>query len=284
MKTTTLINFLVVTFPLAISLSTAHADTIGYWRFEEGAVGSTAAAPGSVLDSSGHGLNATPFNGPVYSSSVSSYAGAIGSTRSMQFNGASQRLFIDDNPILQLTHSLTIEAFIKPEPLVPGTANVGQILFRGDNRPGLDPYFLAFEGTGNTLVFGVTDAAQNGATVEFSGVAFDQWLFVAGTLDDATGKMKLYVNGNLVSSTTTSVRPLGALDPNWSPGLSIACDPTGQYGEYFNGWIDEVRLSNVALDPSQFLMPVPEPGSAAVFCLGAGIWFVCRRLSRRASR
>ena len=154
---------------------------------------------------------------------------------------------------------------------------MGQILFRGDNRPGLDPYFLAFEGTGNKLVFGVTDANQNGATVEFSGVPFDQWLFVAGTLDDATGKMKLYVNGNLVDSITTSVRPLDALDPNWSPGLSIGCDQTGQYGEYFNGWIDEVRLSNAALDPSQFLMPVPEPGSAAVFCLGAGIWVVARR-------
>src|SRR5258705_100293 len=48
---------------VAMSMGHAHADTIGYWRFEEGAVGSAATAPGSVMDSSGHGLNATPFGG-----------------------------------------------------------------------------------------------------------------------------------------------------------------------------------------------------------------------------
>jgi hypothetical protein len=103
--------------------------------------------------------------------------------------------------------------------------------------------------------FGVEDAAQNGASVEAT-VPYDQWVFVVGTLDGATGQMKLYVNGKLVNSITTSVRPLAALDPAWSPGLSMGCDPTGQYGEYFHGWLDEIRLSNVALSPSEFLVPV----------------------------
>jgi hypothetical protein len=106
---------------------------------------------------------------------------------------------------------------------------------------------------------------------------FNQWFHVAGTLDDATGNMKLYVNGNLVASTTTSIRPLGALDPAYSPGLSIGCDDTGQYGEHFNGWLDEVRLSDVALDPSQFL--VPEPSAFALSGLAAALLFVRRRCS-----
>ncbi len=261
---------------LMVAMRSARADTIGYWRFEEGTPPNPASGPGSVLDSSGHGLNATPVGGPLYSSALAPGAAAIGSTRSLQFDGASQRLYVPDSATLQLTHSLTIEAFLKAEPLRPGTAGVGQILFRGDNRPGLDPYFLEFQGAGNLLIFGIEDAAQNAALVQVS-VPFDQWLFVAGTLDDATGRMKLYVNGSLVDSTTTSIRPLGALDPAYAPGLGIGCDQTGQYGEYFNGWLDEVRLSNAALDPTQFLEPVPEPASALVYARGAAVLMISRR-------
>ncbi len=241
---------------LLLGAAAIRADTIGYWRFEEGIPPSPASGSGSVLDSSGHGLNATPFGGPLYSSDISLDAAGIGSTRSLQFDGQSQRLFVADTAILQLTNSLTIEAFFKPEPILPGTAGVGLILFRGDNRPGLDPYFLVF-GPGNQVSFGVQDAAQNSASVQTT-VPYDKWVFVAGTLDGATGQMKLYVNGKLVSSITTSVRPLAALDPAWSPGLSMGCDPTGLYGEYFHGWLDEIRLSNVALSPDQFLVPVSQ--------------------------
>ena len=244
-----------ITF-LLLALVRTSADTIGYWRFEEGSPPSPANGSGSVLDSSGHGLNATPYGSPLYSSDISPDAAAIGSTRSLQFDGQTQRLFVSDTPILQLTNSLTIEAFFKPEPAMPGTAGVGQILFRGDNRPGLDPYSLAFE-QNNQVVFAINDASQNSASVQAT-VPYDQWVFVAGTLDDATGLMKLWVNGKLVSSITTSVRPFGALDPAWSPGLSMGCDQTGQYGEYFHGWLDEIRLSNVALTPDQFLQPVSQ--------------------------
>jgi hypothetical protein len=264
---------------LMLVVPAAQAATIGYWRFEEGTPPSPATAPNSVLDSSGHGLDATPVGGPLYSSSLPPGAATVGSTRSMQFNGWGQRLVVPDSPVLQLTRSLTIEAFLKPEPLLPGTANVGQVLFRSDNRPGLDPYSLAFEGSGNLLVFQIQDAAQNVARVQVS-VPLDQWLFVAGTLDDATGQMKLFVNGQLVNSTTTSVRPLGALDPAWGSGLSLGGDPTGQYGEYFNGWLDEVRLSDVALAPSQFLIPVPEPSTSLLFALAAGAWLISRRVQR----
>ena len=240
---------------LLLGVAASPADTIGYWRFEEGTPPNPASAAGSVLDSSGHSLNATPFGGPLYSSDIASDVAGIGSTRSLQFDGHSQRLFIADTAILQLTNSLTIEAFFKPEPAIPGTLGTGQILFRGDNRPGLDPYFLEI-GPSTLVTFAVEDT-QSSASVQTT-VPFDQWVFVVGTLDGATGQMKLYVNGKLVDSTTTSVRPLGALDPAWSPGLSMGCDPTAQYGEYFHGWVDEIRLSNVALTPDQFLVPVTQ--------------------------
>ena len=240
----------------------ANASTIGFWRFEEGTPPNAATGIGSVLDSSGHGLNATPSGGPTYSSDLPPMAGAT--TRSMHFDGSSQGLFVPDQPILQLTHSLTIEAFVKSFPMQPGTGGGGNILMRGDTRASLDPYRLTLI-NGNSLYFGVMNASEATASLSYT-IPFGAWVHVAGTLDDATGAMKLYVNGALVASTVTSIRPFGALDPGFSPGLGIGSDQTGEYGEYLNGWLDEVRLSDVALSPSQFL--IPEPSALAVGGLG----------------
>src|SRR5207244_4463116 len=135
---------------------------------------------------------------------------------------------------------------------------------QADTRPSLDPYRLTLN-QGNILYFGIMNAAEASASLSYT-VPFDQWMHVAGTLDDATGSMKLYVNGVLVASTFTSIRPFGALDPSSSPGLGIGSDQTGQYGEYLNGWLDEVRLSDTALTPSQFL--IPEPSALAIACIG----------------
>ncbi len=108
------------------------------------------------------------------------------------------------------------------------------------------------------------------------GVSPVMHLEKSGVLDDATGSMKLYVDGVEVAAATTAIRPLGALDPAWSPGLSIGNTVTGQYGLVHNGWIDEVRISDSPLSPSEFL--VPEPASAGLVLMGIG-WMVRRRRS-----
>jgi hypothetical protein len=108
-------------------------------------------------------------------------------------------------------------------------------------------------------------------------------VFAAATLDDATGQMNLYVNGNLVASTKTSIRPFGVLDPNYAPGVGIGSNETAQYGELFNGWIDEVRLSDVALNPTEFLVVVPEPSTITLFGVGVAalVYFTNGKKSKR---
>jgi hypothetical protein len=238
-------------------------------------VGSPAVAANSILDYSGNNLHGTPANGPVYSSDVSPWSSTMGSTRSLSYNGSNNRVSIPDSSNFQLTHSLTIEAVFKTESMVPGTGASANLLFRGDNRPGLDPYRLSLSQPGNGLYFQIQDANQQAVALSYT-VPFGQWVFAAGTLDDATGLMSLYVNGNLVASTTTSIRPMGGLNPSYSPGLGIGSDQGAQYGELFHGSIDEVRLSDKALNPSEFLI-VPEPSSFALCSLAAAIIAIVRR-------
>jgi hypothetical protein len=242
----------------------AQAATVGYWRFEEGAADSAAAGSNTVLDSSGNGLHGTPVYGPVYRADVPS-SSLPSNTRSMEFAGTiGQRVGVPDGPVVTLTQSLTLEAFIKARPLQPGTGGFGVIVLRADNRPGLDPYALVMQSPGNIVSFQIQNASQQ--TVLLSAtIPYDQWLHVAGTLDDATGAMKLYIDGAQVASTNTAIRPLGPLDPAWSPGLSIGNDYTGQYGGLFNGLVDEVRISDAALQPGQLL---PEPATATLLVIG----------------
>jgi hypothetical protein len=252
--------------PYALFADTV-GTTIGYWRFEEGIADTTAT--GTVLDSSGNGLHGIPMLGPVYRSEVP--PSFPGSTLSMEFDGTTgHRVVVPDNPIFELTHSLTLEAFIKAQPMKPGTGGGADIVLRSDTRPGLDPYRLTLNQPGDTLVFAIVDENQNYADVQ-APIPYDSWLHVAGTLDDATGAMKLYINGNVVASTFTNIRPLGPLDPFWGPAVSIGEDPNGQYGEAFNGLIDEVRISNVALLPGQFLVPEPSLAALLLPLLAAGL-------------
>jgi hypothetical protein len=249
------ILLMLVAFGQCAAPAGAVGTTAGYWRFEEGTADAIAIGDSSVLDSSGNGMHGSPVLGPTYRGAVP--PSSLVNSRSLEFDGITgSRIVVADNSIFELTHSLTLEAFIKAQPMVPGTGGGGDIVFRNDSRPGLDPYRLTVNQPGDQLVFAIVDENQNSASVQ-SPIPYDTWLHVAGTLDDATGAMRLYINGNEVASTTTAIRPLGPLDPFSSPAISIGNDSTGQYGECFHGFIDEVRISNVALGPGQFLVPEP---------------------------
>jgi hypothetical protein len=253
------------------SISIARATTVAYWRFEEGSPGAAASGTGAILDSSGNGNNGTPVDGPTYSTNVPvSIIPETGAPNqlSMLFNGTDQQIFIPDSPSLALTQSLTLEAYIDPLSIssISGSPTDGEeIVFRGDNRNGFDPYKLLIS-HGN-LEFDITDASNDEATVEVPFSAINQWTEVAGTLDNSTGVMDLYQNGILVATTTTTIRSFATLDSNDKPGLGIG-NVEASDNDYFDGYIDEVRISDQALSPSQLLGAVPEPASLGIVCAG----------------
>ncbi len=233
-------------------IQTCHATTVAYYRFDVGTNGIPASGTNTILDSSGNGLNATPVGSPIYTTNVP-VSPIQSNSLSLEFNGASSRIFIPNYSRLALTNGLTLEAFINAQSLPSPPINESQIIFRGDDRGYLEPYFIELRST--NLFFAVTDANNDMAHVE-APITLYQWHHVAGTLDDSSGKMLLYIDGNLVASTITSIRPFGALTGT-NPGLGIGNVESDTYAEYFNGRIDDVRISDTALSPNQFLNAVP---------------------------
>jgi hypothetical protein len=75
----------------------------------------------------------------------------------------------------------------------------------------------------------------------------DQWIHVAGILDDTTGTMSLYTNGVLAVQVSTSVRPFAELLPDQSPGIGIGNLNDGGNNFPFCGEIDEIALYDRAL-------------------------------------
>ncbi len=211
---------------------------IGWWK-----------ADGNTLDSVG-GNNGVPHN-------ISYTNGVVGQASACDPEnypyGTYVGVDIPDQPAYALTNSLSIEAWVRPR----GDGYV--IFFRGDNRPGLDPYALSMQAN-NTLRFAITDQAGNNATVQ-TALTYNQWWHVAATLDGNSGTMSIYTNGTLAGQTTTTVRPFGDLIPTDSPGIGIGNVNDGFNNFPFTGDIDEIALYNRALSPGE-IQAIYNAGSA----------------------
>ncbi|MCX6927032.1 MAG: immunoglobulin domain-containing protein, partial [Verrucomicrobia bacterium] len=205
------------------------AGLIGWWRGE------------------GNGNDGAGTNNAYALSKVSFTNGIVGQAFAFDPEnypyGTYTGVRIADQPSYALTNSLSIEAWIRPR----GDGWV--VLHRGDRRSGQDPYVMTME-QNNTLDFWVEDSNQARAGVSVP-LIYNQWWYVVGTLDDASGKLSLYTNGTLAAQITTAIRPFGALIPQDSPGIGIGNVNDGFNNFPFHGDIDEISLYNRALSATE---------------------------------
>jgi hypothetical protein len=186
----------------------------------------------------------------------------------------------------------TIEASVNLRVLggwqtIVGKDGVGQAT-NGDMAQA--PLYLQKKGDG-TQQFRINyvDVQGYGHIVDSTTVAApNQWYHLAATSDGST--LRLYVNGVLENSLDMTLSPstdraLVALDESGFEGSGTVAPNAwslfrGMYndghGDRVDGYIDDVRISNAALSPSQFLQ-VPEPASAVLVLLGAVATLATRR-------
>ena len=228
------------------------------------AAGSTNSVPLSGLVSwwrgEGNGNDSVGEVDGVLYRRVTFAPGKVG--QCFAFDGISSGINVPDVPAHALTNSLTIECwlFVSRAPSAPG-----MVLFRGDTRSGLDPYYVSLEpqeGTSGVLGFVVWGSDDINDSIN-APMPIGTWTHVAATLDDCTGLMRLYTNATVAAETKTTVRPLGDLDPDCQPGIGIGnhSSQPGRFNYPFRGLIDELRLYNRALSSAE-IQAIYAAGSA----------------------
>ncbi|MDB6067149.1 MAG: type sorting protein [Pedosphaera sp.] len=202
--------------------STVLSGLVGYWKFDENS-GITAA------DSSGNKNTGTLASGPTWTA-----PGKVG-TSALTFNSANQQFVtVSDSASLDGTNGLTICAWVNA---VNWTGN-RRVLQKGNND---NQYRLLAEN--NVFKFDLSGVAALTTTLPSSGT----WVHVAGTWNGST--MAIYYNGVLRTSISTTGTVATTTD-----ALTIAAkNGSGAAGDYMLGSLDDVRVYNRALSPSEIL-------------------------------
>jgi len=172
----------------------------------------------------------------------------IPNTNSIQFDGASSYVTISPQTGLDITATVTIEAWIKPASFGFNSAQ-NSIVCKHGWSSGEGGFVLRCGGTGE-LSFNIGGVDTNGVNVSWVEVfsatnvlSLNTWSHVAGTFDGSV--LKCYVNGVVVGTTVFA----GSIAPSNAYPLAIGrlADPVWGPDRYFSGSMDEVRVWNRAL-------------------------------------
>ncbi len=309
MASSTILNKAITLTAAGILLATGvavDAGTVAYWRFEEGPEGDVQApgygnpADANILDSSGNNFRLQTFHNGFYGGGPGDFTTAPAYRTDVPVStvpgtGAANNLYMNFNPRSPgerydiytspgtgsgldgyVFNQITIEATVRFLDTGGYQTFIGK---DGSNFPNSDPplaglYFQLVGGEGQDRKIKFATHQGDGAFRQVfskNEVTPGVWYNFAGVTDGST--MKLYTKRVDQANWTldAEVPFTGGLftqNRTWTLGR-------GMYNEslvdFFRGSLDEVRISDSALDPSQFLFPgvVARPAPATPVSLPA---------------
>ena len=200
---------------------TSPSGLVGHWKFDEGA-GSTAN------DSSGNGNNGALTNTPLWTT------GKVG--KALYFNGIDSNVSVLASTVLDMATAFTMSAWVNPT----ATASDFRAVLVKNYKNYLYSSVAGYCGNGTPL--GGFSEITNQTVCDQSPLAINSWSHLAVSYDGAF--LTLYRNGvaiSTVASSETMSRSTGTLQIGAS-----------QFGEFFQGMVDEVRVYNRALALRRF--------------------------------
>jgi hypothetical protein len=258
------------------------AATIAHYRFE---TGPNNAAVSSIVDSGPNGLHGTVAGSLTYGSS----AGGATGLYSLNAVGDSNFGRVANSTLLNPTGDFTVEAFFKGD--LPyngfGTENGHAMIAvkRWTSTPMgyMSTWELAVNLSTGRPVAGISFGGGNGQTLSgLASVLDGAWHHIALVYDkDASGNidaMSLYLDGVLQAQSSYAMPTLATGNQNLYIGAgNFFGESSGSsFRSNFDGWIDELRLSDTALSTAQFLQ-IPEPAHTSLWMLGLIAIFHSRR-------
>lgn len=212
-------------------------------------------SPLDHFDSTANNNDGTAFNGVVISAE-----GRINGGDS--FDGVNDYVSMNDSSTLDGDGNwaqLSIEFWVKPNNATPAAQ---RILRKGPSTgTGVNSYQIGFQTTGSYLYFDVW--APGSAVAAYYEVQYNNTVLTAGTwyhvvcVYNAGVGSKIYVNGvdvnaTRVGTTGDPTKNVGgsASQPLFVGGRWSGAYPTGNVANFFNGTLDEIRISKVARSAS----------------------------------
>lgn len=234
---------------LWLSAALAQAAIVGDWRFDEATSGYAGTVPGSIVDSSGNGLDgygvgATPpeyVPGAAYDNNIAA----------LHFTTADDEVWIPDYPALTFADgaSFTIEAIVRSA--VDGDTNTrGIVVKRHVTNVDGGFWLRAYSGHLNVSVGDINGRVTLDGTTPIMN---QRWHHVALVYDAVGETLSLYVDHKLDAAPVPAVLgEIVTVDPTNTPviiGGWITADANRQW----NGDIDMVRISTGVLTPGEFV-------------------------------
>jgi hypothetical protein len=201
------------------------SNTVALWHFDQGS--------GNVLRDSSLNLNNGVINGPIW---------VYGKFQSaLEFDGNSD--YVDVGDVVELEDQLTISAWVKLNGLSSTDYFIGEgAAFRiGVTNHNDVICWLRGDDSGGTDTSDTTSTST-------SPISIGQWHHIACTWNGSTCTRRIYVNGNLEEDGTTNVVTFNGDSNN----LAIGNAYVGA-SSFFNGVIDEIKISNVSLSQREIL-------------------------------
>lgn len=171
-------------------------------------------------------------------------------THSMELDGFSSYVDLQNSTSFAVSTTLTVEAWIHPSSF-GFTSAQNSIFCKHGWSSGEGGYVLRCGGSGE-VSFNIAGLDQNGIPTSWKEVAspanaisLSAWSHVAGTYDGDT--LNLFINGSLVAQTVFQGSITGS--GSYSPKIGRLADTFG--GRYFSGLIDEVRVWNRELNAAE---------------------------------
>ncbi len=208
-----------------------ESGLLGYWRMDEG-VGT------NVVDSTGHGYNATLPGSPAWVASAAPIV-VPDSSYGLNLTGTKSEYVQVPNGVW-FNGDFTFEGWVYLR-----SYNNWSRFFDFSDGPYTNNVYLALsQGTSGLPVMGVFTNNDTTAPILIGStpVPTNQWAHIAATLSGTTGT--IYINGNPVGSATLRLPP-NILRTNNYLGHDL-------YGDiYANAVFDEIRIWNVARSQAQ---------------------------------
>ena len=207
---------------------------VAHWRMDEGE-GST------LYDETSNNNDGTLHLGSLGNTATStawvagnSAAGSGGSA--IDFDGEDDYVSVSDDPALDITDAITVEAWVKP-------AVLGGVQHRIVHKHSAYSFYIDID---DKLCFWNYNGSQYLPMNDVLTVG--DWTHVVATADTTNG-ITLYRNGVLDVSDSGKKNSLATSDVNLYIGID---EDLSNYN--FNGSIDDVKIYNYARTPAQILM------------------------------